>query len=81
MRAETEHLVDEIEKSLALLRQRLGWETAEHRLEELNAMSEDPDLWNDPARAQKLMRDRQTLADALDAVTRRWRASSPTRRS
>ena len=29
-------------------------------------MSEDPELWNDPARAQKLMRDRQTLADALD---------------
>ena len=66
MRAETERLVEDIEKSLALLRQRLGWETAEHRLEELNAMSEDPGLWNDPARAQKLMRDRQTLADALD---------------
>jgi peptide chain release factor 2 len=66
MRAETERLVEEIEKSLALLRQRLGWDTAEHRLEELNAMSEDPELWTDPARAQKLMRDRQTLADALD---------------
>ena len=42
MRAETERLVEEIEKSLALLRQRLGWDTAAHRLEELNAMSEDP---------------------------------------
>ena len=70
MRAETERLVDEIEKSLALLRQRLGWETAEHRLEELNAMTEDPDLWNDPARAQRLMRDRQTLSDALDGYKR-----------
>jgi peptide chain release factor 2 len=66
MRAETEHLIDEIEKSLALLRQRLGHETAHHRLEELTAMTEDPDLWNDPARAQKVMRDRQGLADALD---------------
>ncbi len=66
MRAETEHVVAEIEKSLALLRQRLNWETAPHRLEELNAMSEDPDLWNDPAKAQKLMRDRQVLADAID---------------
>ncbi len=28
-------------------------------------MTEDPDLWNDPAKAQKLMRDRQNLADAL----------------
>jgi peptide chain release factor 2 len=69
MRAETEHMVVEIEKSLALLRQRLGWETAAHRLEEFNAMSEDPDLWNDPARAQKLMRDRQALVDAIDAYT------------
>jgi peptide chain release factor 2 len=66
MRAETEPLVAEIEKSLALLHQRLGWDTAEHRLEELNAMAEDPALWNDPARAQKLMRDRQVLADAID---------------
>ena len=65
MRAETEHVVAEIEKSLALLRQRLDWETAGHRLEELNAMSEDPELWNDPARAQKLMRDRQALMDAV----------------
>ena len=67
MRAETEHHIVEIEKSLDLLRQRLGWETAEHRLEEFNALSEDPELWNDPTRAQKLMRDRQALADAIDA--------------
>jgi peptide chain release factor 2 len=69
MRAETEHAVTEIERSLALLRQRLGWETAAHRLEELNAMYEDPELWNDPARAQKLMRDRQMLSDAIDGYT------------
>ena len=69
MRAETEHVVAEIDKSLALLRQRLGWETAGHRLEELNAMSEDPALWDDPARAQKLMRDRQVLSDAIDSYS------------
>ena len=66
MRAEAENTVAEIEKSLALLRQRMDWETAEHRLEEFNAMTEDPDLWNDPDRAQKLMRDRQMLVDAMD---------------
>ncbi|MDF2232539.1 peptide chain release factor 2 [Albimonas sp. CAU 1670] len=65
MRAETQGVVAEIEKSLDLLRKRLGWETAEHRLEELNARVEDPTLWDDPANAQKVMRDRQTLADAL----------------
>lgn len=66
MKAETESVVAEIEKSLELLRQRLGWETAEHRLEEFNARAEDPELWNDPANAQKVMRERQKLADGLD---------------
>ncbi|MBS9718623.1 peptide chain release factor 2 [Pseudohalocynthiibacter aestuariivivens] len=65
MRADTQNAVEAIEKSLALLKQRLDWETAEHRLEEFNARVEDPDLWNDPAKAQKLMRDRQMLVDAI----------------
>ncbi len=67
MRAETETIVAEIEKSLELLRQRLSWDTAERRLEELNAFAEDPELWNDPAKAQKLMRERQKLSDSIDA--------------
>lgn len=66
MRAETQTLVDEIEKSLELLRQRMGWEDVQHRLEEFNARVEDPKLWDDPAKAQKLMRERQALVDALD---------------
>lgn len=66
MRAEAQNNVDAIEKSLELLRQRMGWETVEHRLEELNAMTEDPDLWNDPEKAQGLMRERQALVAAMD---------------
>ncbi|MCV6824130.1 MULTISPECIES: peptide chain release factor 2 [Halocynthiibacter] len=66
MRAEVQNSVTAIEKSLDLLKQRLGWETAEHRLEEFNARTEDPELWNDPAKAQKLMRERQMLVDAMD---------------
>lgn len=66
MRAEIENTVAEIRDALDLLKQRMDWETAPHRLEEFNAMSEDPDLWNDPAKAQKLMRDRQMLVDAMD---------------
>ena len=66
MRAEIQTLVSEIETSLELLRQRMGWETARHRLEEFNARVEDPQLWDDPQKAQKLMRDRQALVDAID---------------
>jgi peptide chain release factor 2 len=58
MRSETQSHVEAIRKSLALLAQRMDRTTAAHRLEEFNAMIEDPSLWNDPARAQKLMRER-----------------------
>lgn len=66
MRADTQTTIDEIEKSLDLLRQRMGWETAQHRLEEFNAWVEDPNLWDDPEKAQKLMRDRQALVDQIE---------------
>ena len=66
MRAEAQNWVEAIEKSVALLKQRLDWDTAPHRLEEFNARVEDPTLWDDPTKAQKLMRERQMLVDALD---------------
>ena len=65
MRAEIQTLVSDIEKSLVLLAQRLDYETAPYRLEEFNARVEDPTLWDDPEAAQKLMRDRQALVDAI----------------
>ncbi|MCY4208063.1 MAG: peptide chain release factor 2 [Roseovarius sp.] len=66
MKAEIQNTVSEIEKSLNLLRQRMGWETVRQRLEEFNARVEDPELWNDPGNAQKLMRERQSLVDAME---------------
>ena len=70
MRAETQASVEAIRKSLNLLAQRMDWDTAPHRLEEMNAMIEDGDLWSDPARAQKLMRDRQVLSDKVETFRR-----------
>ena len=67
MRAEMVNVVAAIEKSLGLLAKRLDYETAPYRLEEFNAMIEDPSLWDDQERAQKLMRDRQILVDAIAA--------------
>ena len=66
MRAEIQNTVAAIEESLALLRRRLDWDTAQSRMEEFDARAEDPTLWDDPANAQKIMRERQQLADALD---------------
>jgi peptide chain release factor 2 len=65
MRAEVQNTVEKIRKSVDLLAQRLNVETAPYRLEEFNARVEDPTLWDDPAAAQKLMRDRQALVDAM----------------
>ena len=65
MRAEAQNTVAEIEKSLELLAQRMDWDTAQHRLEEFNARVEDPNLWDDPDAAQKLMRERQALVDSM----------------
>ncbi len=70
MRAEMENIAEAVVRTLKLLGQRMDWETAPHRLEEMNAMIEDGDLWSDPARAQKLMRERQMLMDKVETYKR-----------
>ena len=70
MRAEMLNIVEAVRKTLKLLAQRMDLETAPHRLEEFNAMIEHGDLWSDPARAQKLMRERQMLMDKLETYRR-----------
>ncbi len=69
MRAEAQNNVEKIGKSLDLLAQRLDVDTAQHRLEEFNARVEDPTLWDDPEAAQKLMRERQLLIDAMETYS------------
>ncbi|KAE9625479.1 peptide chain release factor 2 [Parasedimentitalea maritima] len=66
MRAEIQNYVTQIEKSLELLAQRMDKETAPHRLEEFDARVEDPNLWDNAEAAQKLMRERQMLVDAME---------------
>ncbi|WP_420416085.1 peptide chain release factor 2 [Pacificispira sp.] len=66
MRAETQAVVDELKQSLVLLRRHLDWDVSTKRLEELNARSEDPSLWNDPEAAQKVMRERASLESRIN---------------
>ncbi|MFC5553480.1 peptide chain release factor 2 [Methylobacterium iners] len=68
MRAEIEQLSDAAKQSIGLLRRHLDWDTVEKRLAELNAASENPDLWNDAEAAQKVMRERQELDEAVTAI-------------
>ena len=66
MRAELQNIVEKIKKSLVLLAQRMDLDSANHRLEEFNALSESPEFWNDQKKAQKLMRERQILVSQID---------------
>ncbi|HEY4471650.1 MAG TPA: peptide chain release factor 2 [Stellaceae bacterium] len=70
MRAEMQAAADDIKKSLALLRRHLDWEAANRRLAELNAKAEDPKLWDDPAAAQSLLRERTRLERAIEGYRR-----------
>ncbi|MBX3567296.1 MAG: peptide chain release factor 2 [Rhizobiaceae bacterium] len=68
MRAETEKLVDDIKQAIGLLRRHFDWDPSLKRLDYLNSLAEDPNLWNDPQEAQKLMRERQNLDDAITSI-------------
>ncbi|WP_222874766.1 peptide chain release factor 2 [Terrihabitans soli] len=70
MRAEITALVEELKQSVGLLRRHLDWDTANNRLRELNALSEDPTLWDDADRAQKLMRERTDLETRIENIKR-----------
>ncbi|WP_182419138.1 peptide chain release factor 2 [Bartonella sp. HY038] len=68
MRAEIETLVDEIKQAISLLRRHLDWDQSLKRLEYLNQQAEDPSLWNDPQKAQDLMRERQRLEESIAGI-------------
>jgi peptide chain release factor 2 len=68
MRAEGQAHIDRIEAALALVRRSLDWDRAVRRLDELNARVEDPALWNDPKRAEEVMRERRRLEGAIGTV-------------
>ncbi len=44
------------------------WDNALKKLEELNALSEDPDLWSNPENAQKLMQERTRLENQISKI-------------
>jgi len=51
-----------------LLRRFLDWDRAIEALERLNARVEEPGLWDDPKKAQAVMRERRRLDEAISAT-------------
>ncbi|MBX6426299.1 MAG: peptide chain release factor 2 [Variibacter sp.] len=70
MRAEVQQDMDAIKQSVGLLRRHLDFDKARARLAELNHQAEDPNLWDDPERAQRVMQERTALEDQLGAIDR-----------
>ncbi|MFZ2065134.1 MAG: peptide chain release factor 2 [Xanthobacteraceae bacterium] len=70
MRSEIQNIVAEIKQSAGLLRRHLDVDKARVRLAELNRQAEDPNLWNDPQRASRVMQERTSLDDQLNALSR-----------
>ena len=68
MRAEMQTLADGISQAISLLRRHLDWDKANARLEELNVLAEDPELWNDAGKAQLLMKERQQLETGISSI-------------
>ena len=68
MRAEIEATAQEIRQSLELLRRHLNWDEALRRLDEVNALAEDPTLWDRAEEAQKVMRERTQLETSIGGV-------------
>ena len=61
MRAEIDNLLQEINKSLDLISKRIDLENSKKKLEELDHLSQSPDLWKNKNKAQKLMKERGFL--------------------
>ncbi|MCX7284878.1 MAG: peptide chain release factor 2 [Novosphingobium sp.] len=68
MRAEGQAHIDRIKAALALVRKFLDWDRAVRRLDELNARVEDPKLWDDPKKAEEVMRERRRLEASIGTV-------------
>lgn len=68
MRAEVETAVKEIDQNLLLIRRHLDWDHSKQKLEDLNQQAESPSLWDDPAAAQTLLKEREALSSSIQRV-------------
>ena len=68
MRADAQAQVDRIDAALNLVKMSLDWDRALRRLDELNARVEDPTLWDNPKKAEEVMRERRRLDAAISTV-------------
>ncbi|MGZ5121889.1 MAG: peptide chain release factor 2 [Burkholderiales bacterium] len=73
---EAEHInliakrLDDVESRAAELRRYLDFDAKKLRLSEVDKLTEDPEIWNDPQRAQDLGKERKTLEGVVETLER-----------
>ncbi|MGN7611376.1 peptide chain release factor 2 [Magnetococcales bacterium HHB-1] len=60
-----EKSLDEIQEKLHLLRGHLDYDQGKKKLQELGALSADPELWSDPKRARDVMQQKNRLEKTI----------------
>lgn len=68
MRAEIESAAKLVEQNITLVKRHLGWDQAIEKLENLDQQAELPSLWDDPTTAQKLLKEREALANSIGKI-------------
>ena len=68
MHAETFAKIEVIRSSLELLRKHVDFDDAQDRLAVLETQTTLTDFWNDPAVAQRVMREKNQLERQLNAI-------------
>ncbi|AVL39604.1 TPA: peptide chain release factor 2 [Providencia stuartii] len=60
--------IQDLSERTAVLRGYLDYDAKKERLEEVNAELEQPDVWNEPERAQALGKERSSLESIVDTI-------------
>lgn len=68
MRAEIDSAAKLVEQNLSLIKRHLDWDNSVQTLDSLNQQAESPTLWDDPAAAQKLLKEREALTNAVSKI-------------
>ncbi len=68
MKAELLALKEDISRSIELLRRRLNYDEATRRIDEIEALSHNPDFWNYPEKAQIIMREKNGIEGAINDI-------------
>ena len=70
MQSEIQSKFNEIDNMLNILKKHMNWDTSINKIKELNDLIENPDFWNDAAKAQSVMREKTHLEKTIESLNK-----------